>query len=209
MNTQPAALHSPAAERNRQPILDALLRLLPAPPDRPGMALEIASGSGQHVAHFAAAMPAWQWLATDPDPRALASIAAHWPTGPAPLRLDVCQNDWHLPPSHRQLDAIYCANMLHISPWATCPALLRGAAAALTPGGRLIIYGPFIIEGRPTAPSNLAFDADLRRRDPAWGLRSLDEVKMQGAQAGLFLNECIEMPANNMLLAFGRSTPKG
>ena len=197
-----APLHAPAAERNKQPILDALLRLLPAS----GRALEIASGTGQHIAHFDAGMPGWNWLASDPDPQALASIRAWWPAGAAPLQLDLLDvADWPLPSSHRQrLDAIFSANMLHISHWATCAALMQGAARQLLLGGHLIVYGPFIVPGEPTADSNIAFDADLRRRDPAWGLRSLTDVTAQAYAAGLSLHEQITMPANNLLLVFSQ-----
>lgn len=203
MNDSDARRHSPAAERNRQPILDALLQRLPTQ----GLALEIASGTGQHVAHFARAMPAWRWLASDPDALALASIRAWWPEGPPPLRLDLLADaEWPLPPSHRQraLDAIFSANMLHISPWATCAALLRGAARYLAANGRLIVYGPFTLPDEPTAASNLSFDADLRQRDPAWGLRSLVDVQRQATAAGLTLIERLAMPANNLLLVFAR-----
>jgi len=193
-----AALHSPAAERNKGPLLDALLALLPAE----GSALEIASGSGQHLAHFAAGMPAWHWQGSDPTDEALASIAAWVPAGPAPLRLDVQQADWGL--GAQRFDAVFCANMLHISPWASCRALMQGAARHLTPTGRLIVYGPFIVPGQLTAPSNLAFDADLRRRDPAWGVRALDAVEIEAAAAGLHLRVTRAMPANNLLLVFTR-----
>lgn len=201
----PTPLHSPAAERNKQPLLDALLQLLPAH----GRALEIASGTGQHVAHFAAGMPGWDWLASDPDPQALASIRATWPQGPEPLALDVlAEGDWPLPPSHaRQLDAIFSANMLHISPWATCAALMRGAARHLLPAGQLIIYGPFIVAGVETAPSNAAFDADLQRRNPAWGLRELAKVQHEAKHNGLWLTRQRLMPANNLLLTFTHKEP--
>ena len=200
MTNPQALIQSPAAERNKQPMLDALLRLLPAQ----GRALEIASGTGQHIAHVAAGMPGWAWLASDPDAQALASIRAWWPNGPAPLRLDLLTDpDWPLPPSHAQrLDAIFSANMLHISPWATCAALMKGAARHLLPGGQLIVYGPFIVNGVATAASNLAFDADLRRRNPAWGLRALVDVQAQAAQSGLHLTQQLALPANNLLLAF-------
>lgn len=202
-----SALHSPAADRNKQPILEALLTLLPPK----GTALEIASGSGQHLAHFAAALPGWDWLGSDPDALALASMAAWWPEGRAPLRLDVTQQPWPLPPSHQALDAIYCANMLHISPWASCAALMQGAARQLRSPGLLIIYGPFVVPGRATAPSNLAFDADLQTRNPAWGLRGLDAVEQEAEAAGLRLREHRALPANNLLLVFERRqpTPKG
>ncbi|WP_077036807.1 DUF938 domain-containing protein [Pelomonas sp. KK5] len=194
------ALHSPAADRNKQPILEQLLRTLPPS----GRALEIASGSGQHVAHFAAHMPGWRWQASDPSPQALASIAALWPEGPAPLQLDVQQLPWPL--DGEPFDAIFCANMLHISPWASCPALMRGAAQHLAPAGQLIVYGPFVVPGQATAPSNEAFDADLRHRDPAWGLRSLADVGREAEAAGLRLQGVTAMPANNLTLEFRRTT---
>ena len=194
------ALHSPAADRNKQPILDTLRRALP----HAGRALEIASGSGQHIAHFAAHMPGWQWLASDPSPQALASIAALWPAGPPPLQLDVLQAPWPLPASHREVDAIFSANMLHISPWATCAALMQGAARHLDANGRLLVYGPFIVSGQPTSPSNEAFDADLRGRNPSWGLRALAEVQREAEAAGLRLVSTTPMPANNLMLEFQR-----
>jgi SAM-dependent methyltransferase len=192
---------SPAAERNRGPILVALQRLLPAR----GVALEIASGTGQHAAHFAAALAGWRWQPSDADPAMLASIDA-WCAGLAnvrpALRLDVLHAPWHGVPA--EVDAIFCANMLHISPWPTCAALLRGAARHLAPGGVVVLYGPFLVDGEPTAPSNLAFDADLRARDPAWGLRRLADVTREAEAAGLRLRERNAMPANNVLLVLDR-----
>ncbi|WP_310387631.1 DUF938 domain-containing protein [Roseateles sp.] len=196
------ALHSPAAERNSQVIQDALLQWLPAQ----GVALEIASGSGQHIAHFSAQMPGWDWLASDPSAAALASISAWRPQGPAPLMLDVRQADWGLPASHHSLDALYCANMLHISAWSTCAALMQGAARHLAPTGLALVYGPFLQTGFDTAASNLAFDADLKRRDPAWGLRHLDDVAAVALGCGLQLRNRLQMPANNLLLAFSKTT---
>jgi SAM-dependent methyltransferase len=191
--------HSPAAERNRAPILEVLQRVLPPR----GVALEIASGTGQHAAHFAAALPGWTWLPSDPSPDALASIAA-WcgglPNVRAPLRLDVHDATWVGVPS--RVDAIYVANLLHIAPWSTCAALMAGAARHLAPRGVLIVYGPFVERDVPTAPSNLAFDADLRARDPAWGLRALDDVDAQAHRAGLRRRERVAMPANNLLLVY-------
>ncbi len=191
-------LHSPAAERNRQPILDALLDLLPAQ----GRALEIASGSGQHLAFFSQAMPAWEWLGSDPSAQALASIAERCPSGPQALRLDVSQSDWLLPASHQTLDLIYCANMLHIADWAQCPALMQGAARHLNAQGRLVLYGPYLVPNEVTAASNLAFDADLRQRNPAWGLRSLSDVTQEARKVGLHLQQKRQLPANNLLLVF-------
>ena len=196
MNLTP--LHSPAAERNKQPILEALQELLPAR----GLVLEIAGGSGQHAAHFAAGLPGWTWQSSDPDASAVASIAALNPQGPAPLLLDVLDEPWPLPPRLQALDAIFCANMLHIAPWACCGALMRGAARHLRPAGLLLVYGPFIVPGLATAPSNLAFDADLRARNPAWGLRGLDAVEAEAAAAGLGLRAPLALPANNLLLVF-------
>jgi hypothetical protein len=194
--------HSPAAERNREPILVQLRHLLPAQ----GLMLEIASGTGQHAAHFAAGLPGWTWQPSDLDPGALASIGA-WCAGLAnvlpALRLDVLDGPWvGVPP---RVDAIFSANMLHIAPWATCAALLQGAACHLAPHGVIITYGPYLVDGEPTAPSNLAFDQDLRQRNPAWGLRRLADVELQAAAAGLRLRERVAMPANNLLLAFTRN----
>jgi len=197
-----ARLHSPAAERNRGPILAELLRLLPAQ----GALLEVASGTGQHAAHCAAALPGWTWWPSDPEPRSRESVAA-WCAGLAnvlpPLALDVLAEPWPGVPD--RLDAVYCANMLHISPWATCAALMRGAGNRLQPGGRLLLYGPYFVDGEPPAPGNQAFDADLRQRDPRWGLRQLGDVQAEALGAGLQLRECIAMPANNLLLVFERS----
>jgi len=196
-----ARKNSPAAERNCTPILAELQRLLPAQ----GLALEVASGTGQHAARFAAALPAWRWQPSDGDPRAGASISA-WCEGlanvPPPLHLDVRADVW--PGVSAAVDAIFCANLLHISPWASCAGLLRGAARHLTAQGLLLLYGPYVVEGEATAPSNLAFDADLRARDPAWGLRRLGDVQQQAEAAGLRLRERVAMPANNLLLVFVR-----
>ena len=197
-----ARSHSPPAERNRAPILAELSRLLPAR----GLMLEIASGTGQHAAHFAAALPGWRWQPTDGDARSLASIAA-WCTGLAnvlPARtLDVLDDaDWSATPA--PVDAVYCANMLHISPWPACAALMAGAARHLAPHGLLLLYGPYVVDGETTAPSNLAFDADLRSRNPAWGLRRLADVLQEAHAAGLGLRERIAMPANNLLLVLER-----
>ena len=193
--------HSPAAERNRGPILAELQRLLPAH----GVALEIASGTGQHAAFFAAGLPGWQWLPSDPEPHALASIAA-WCAGSvnvlAPIALDVMSPEWH--GAAQPADALFCANMLHIAPWATCAGLMQGAARHLAANGLLLLYGPYLVEGEPVAPGNTAFDADLRARNPAWGLRRLADVLVQAEAAGLRLRERVQMPANNLLLVLQR-----
>ena len=196
--------HSPAAERNQGPILDVLQRLLPAR----GVALEIASGTGQHAAYFSAALAGWRWQPTDAEARSLASIAA-WCAGlgnvVAPIQLDVLAAHWAGAPE--QVDAIFCANLLHISPWATCAALMQGAARHLAPQGLLLLYGPYFVDGEPVAAGNLAFDADLRARDPAWGLRRLADVLAQAEAAGLRLRERVPMPANNLLLVLARAEP--
>ena len=201
MDPTEARLHSPAAERNCGPIGTELQRLLPPQ----GMALEIASGTGQHAAHFAALLPGWRWLPSDADAALRDSIGA-WCDGLAnvapPLALDVLAAGWPGVPA--QLDAIFCANLIHISPWATCGALMRGAAQHLAPAGLLVLYGPYRVDGEPTAPGNAAFDADLRARNPAWGLRRLAAVLAEAEACGLRLRERVAMPANNLLLVLGR-----
>ena len=193
--------HSAAAERNQGPILAELLRLLPAQ----GLMLEIASGTGQHAAHFAPALPGWQWQPSDGDPDSRASISAwcqHLPQVLTPLHVDVMAPVWSGVPG--SVDAIFCANMLHIAPWAVCPALMHGAARHLSPQGLLILYGPYLIDGVQTAPGNLAFDIDLQSRNPAWGLRRLADVLEQAQTVGLHLQERVAMPANNQLLVLRR-----
>lgn len=189
---------SPAAERNKGPILEALQRLLP----RDARVLEVASGTGQHAAHFAAARSDWRWQPTEADVHALPAIAAHvagLPNVQPPRPLDVCA-PW--PAELGRFDAVFCANMVHIAPWPACEALMRGAAAHLAAGGRLLLYGPFLVDGETPAPSNLAFDASLRQRDPAWGIRTLAQVCEAATQAGLGFEQRVPMPANNLLLAF-------
>jgi hypothetical protein len=204
--------HSPAAERNRQPILEVLQRLLPAR----GAALEIASGTGQHAVHFAAGLPGWTWQPSDLQADALASIAAWCAQADAgapltnvrpPLRLDVMAPDWPVPDP---VDAIFCANLLHIAPWPACAALMRGAARHLAVHGMLVTYGPYLVDGVATAPGNLIFDESLRARNPAWGIRRLADVAHEAAAAGLRLREQIAMPVNNLMLVFertGQATP--
>ncbi len=196
---------SPAADRNKVPILGALQRLLPAT----AQVLEIASGTGQHAAHFAAACPGWQWQPTEAGEQALPVLAArcaNLPNVRPPQRLDLLAPRWMGAPG--SFDAVFCANLLHISPWATCAALMQVAAGTLQPGGRLLVYGPFVVDSEPTAASNLGFDADLRARDPRWGLRRLADVAAQARVHGLALVERIGMPANNLLLVFSRAAPE-
>ncbi len=173
--------HSPAAARNQAPILDQLLRLLPPQ----GTALELASGTGQHAAHFAGALPQWQWQPSDGDAHALPGIAA-WcqalPNVRPPLQLDVLAGTW--PGAPDAVHLVYCANLLHIAPWSTCAALMRGAARHLAPSGLLVLYGPYLEAEVPTAPGNLAFDAELQSRDAAWGLRRLDARRSASCRCG-------------------------
>lgn len=198
---------SAAADRNKEPILAVVRKLLPPR----GLALEIASGTGQHVSWFAAAMPAWTWQPTDADSQALAGIAART-TGAglanvrAPLLLDVTAPRW---PSGstvfaRTFDAIFCANMLHISPWDCCAGLMRGSAQHLAPDGVLITYGPYFEEGVTAAEGNVSFDASLRARDLRWGIRRLVDVAAEAGKVGLRLRARHAMPANNLLLVFRR-----
>ena len=197
-----ARRHSPAAERNGPPILAELQRVLPPT----GVMREIASGTGQHAAFFSEGLPGWTWQPSDAEAAALPSIAA-WCDGLVrvrpPITLNVLDAEWPGVPA--QVNAIYCANMIHIAPWECTAGLMQGAARHLAPGGVLITYGPYIVEGEPTAPSNLAFDADLRHRNPAWGIRRLGDVEAQATAAGLALRERLAMPANNMLLVWTRA----
>ncbi|MFK7963368.1 MAG: DUF938 domain-containing protein [Burkholderiaceae bacterium] len=197
-------MFSPSADRNRDPILAALMPLLPSS----GRVLEIASGTGQHVMHFAASLPHLEWQPTDPSEQALASIQARLIESArsaepvanvlSPLQLDVEQSAW--PVEHA--DVVYCANMIHIAPWSAGSALIQGAASLLPAGGQLLIYGPFVRSGVPTAPGNLAFDQDLRGRNPAWGIRHLEAVEQAANEHAMQLACVTEMPANNLLVEF-------
>jgi hypothetical protein len=199
------AAFSPAAERNKQPILEVLQQVLPPQ----GHALEIASGTGQHVAWFAQHMPQWTWQPTDADAPALNSIDARMAEGKLanvrpPLLLDVLSPVW-LPQDTPAFDAIYCANMLHIAPWATCAALMQGAARHLAPQGMLITYGPYLEDEVVTSFGNIAFDEQLRAQNPAWGLRRREDVEQEAAKLGLHLIHRHALPANNLLLVWERS----
>lgn len=193
---------APAAARNRDAILDALRRHLPAS----GLVLELASGSGEHAIHFAAALPGLAFQPSDPLPEARASIDA-WATEtglpnirPA-LAIDATAPGWPVTAA----DAVVCINMIHISPWAATEGLMRGAAAILPPGAPLVLYGPYRRGGAHTAPSNAAFDADLRARDPAWGVRDLEAVAALAAEHGFGPPAVAEMPANNLTVTFRRA----
>lgn len=194
------ALNAPAAERNKAPILGVLKRVLP----RTGLVLEIASGTGQHIVHFARELPHLEWQPSDPDPEMLGSIIA-WiaQTGARnvrdPLSLDVCSEAW---PTHA--DAVLCINMIHISPWAATLGLMRGASRLLQKESFLYLYGPYRRYGRHTSASNESFDDQLRRGDPEWGVRDLETVSKIAADCGFALHDVIEMPANNLSVIFRR-----
>jgi len=193
---------APAVARNRDPILEVLRRHLP----RTGLVLEFASGTGEHVVHFAGALPALSFQPSDPDESARASID-DWAstlglTNVAPaLALDASAAAWPV----AGVTAIVCINMIHISPWAATEGLLAGAGRTLPPGGVLFLYGPYRRAGHPTAPGNEAFDRDLRARDPAWGLRTLEDVAALAARHGFGAPEVVEMPANNLSIVFRRA----
>lgn len=193
---------APAAERNREPILEVLRRVLPPA----GTILEIASGTGQHARHFAAANPQWVWQPSDPDPAARRSIAA-WkaeaglPNLRDPLALDVGQADWGID----HADAVVCINMIHIAPWRAAEALFAGAAWLLPDGGVLYLYGPYRRDGEHTSPSNAIFDQQLRASDASWGVREMEAVIALGDSAGLRFEEAVPMPANNFSVVFRKT----
>lgn len=193
---------APAALRNREPIADVLRDWMPPT----GLVLEVASGTGEHAAYFAGRFPALDWQPSDVNAESLASIAA-WraaadlPNLRAPIALDASAPDWPIAAA----EAVLSINMVHISPWAAALGLLDGAARILRPGGSLILYGPWLSDDIGTAPSNLAFDADLRLRDPSWGLRRVEDFAEAARERGLALIETKEMPANNLLLLLLRS----
>jgi SAM-dependent methyltransferase len=178
-----------------------------------GAALEIASGTGQHAAHFAAALPGWTWQPTDQHATHFRSITG-WAAQAgaanvrAPLRLDVLHSPW---PSEgpafgaAAFDLVYCANMLHIAPWDCCAGLMQGVSRHLAHSGRLVTYGPYVEDGVATAPGNLAFDASLRAQDASWGIRRVKDVAAVAEQAGLQLVARHAMPANNLLLVWTHS----
>lgn len=194
--------NAPAAVRNRDPILDVLRRVLPGR----GTALEIASGSGQHVVHFAEHLPDVTWQPSDPDLLARESVAA-WTREKGldnvepPLALNATDDPWPLP----RADAVICINMIHIAPWAAAQGLLRGAGRVLPSAGVLVTYGPYKVGGAHTAESNARFDASLRARDPDWGVRDLEAVEAEAAPHGLSLVETVEMPVNNLTLVFRKA----
>lgn len=193
---------APAAARNRDAIRDVVLRYLPAS----GLLLEIASGSGEHIAHLAERTgPDLVLQPSDPDPEARASIDA-WTASLArrqvrpALALDATAATWPL--SHA--DFIMCINMIHIAPWEAAVGLVAGAARILPAGGGLYLYGPFRRGGGHTAPSNAQFDGDLRARNAAWGVRDLEAVADLAVAAGFTAPIVEAMPANNLSVIFER-----
>lgn len=196
-------LDAPAAERNRGPIVAALDPRLPPS----GLLLEVASGSGRHAASFAERWPGLTIQPSEPTEEGRASIEARRteikrPNLRSPLALDVLQSPWPI----RQADVVFCANMIHIAPWAATEALIRGASELLDPGQALFTYGPYHRGGRPTSEGNAHFDASLRRRNPAWGIRDLTDLEALGGAHQLPLVEPVPMPANNFLLVFRKTT---
>mgnify|MGYP003576203042 FL=1 len=212
--------HAPATLRNRDAIAAVLADWLPSA----GTVLEVASGSGEHIVHFAATFPHLSWQPSDPDPAGLTSIAA-WRAEAglnnitSPLALDASSREWPV----EQADAILCINMqsdscdpqkstiyaacvcinmVHISEWAATVGLFRGCAKLLPAGAPLILYGPYLEDGVETAPSNLAFDRSLKERNPAWGLRNVADVDRMAAEYGFTRTRRVGMPANNLMLIF-------
>lgn len=186
---------APATARNREPILAVLARVVPDG----ARVLEIASGTGEHAVFLAARLPVATWQPSDPDADARASVEAWRLEAGAervlpPVALDVCASPWPI----ARADVVVCINMLHISPWSATEGLMQGAAALLPAGGVLYLYGPYRRGGAHTAESNAAFDASLRARDPAWGVRDLEAVVAEAARRGFELSEIAEMPANNL-----------
>jgi SAM-dependent methyltransferase len=195
-----ARRHADATLDNRDELLTVLQRVLPPA----GLVLEVAAGTGQHAAFFGPRLPGRTWQPTDADPTALPSIAA-WTAHEgatnvlAPLLLDVTGDAWPV----TRADAIVCVNMIHISPWEACLGLLRGAGRALPPGGVLVLYGPYRVDG-VVAESNVSFDHWLRSRDPRWGVREVANVEREALRHGLVAAERIPMQWDNLTVVLRR-----
>jgi len=214
--TSSDARHHPSALRNRGPIRKVLLELVS--PDVEGLALEIASGSGAHVEEFAPAFPKLKWQPSEYVVHDRSSVLASiddvgnksLPNVMPAVALDASKpwNEW--PAKVQDLEAefslVYLSNVTHISPWSVSCGVLAGAGHALKPGGLLVIYGPFKVNGVCTTESNAAFDTSLRQRDPEWGYRDVSELEAEAIKHGLHLKGCQDMPANNFLLHFQKAT---
>ena len=203
-------LDAPAYHRNRQPIWAVLSRLLAG---QAGDVLEAGSGTGQHVVHFAAQTPDLTWWPSDFNEQHLKSIAA-WRTHAGlsnirpPHRIDLSDPNWFVTlqaeGGPKEFAAMFCANVIHIAPWSVAEGLFAGAARALKPNGVLMLYGPFKRDGKHTSVSNAVFDTSLREGNPGWGVRDIADLEALASRDGLALRETTEMPANNMILVFGR-----
>lgn len=199
--------HAPATQRNREPIAAVLQERLPTA----GRVLELASGTGEHAAYFAERFPQVTWQTSEPDPELRRSILAHRQTSqavnlPEPLDLDVTAKTWPQAAVEPAPAVMFCANMIHIAPWAVAEGLFAGAGRYLAAGGALLLYGPFRRGGGHTAPSNAAFDAQLRAQDPTWGVRDLEAVTALAEAAGLTPPAVHELPANNLALWFVKNS---
>ena len=196
--------YAPATERNREPILKVLSKVLP----RSSKVLEIASGTGEHAVYFASKLLSCHWIPSDINPESRSSITA-WKNDSAidnlssPLSIDVTQNNWQSGLAE-EIDSIVNINMIHIAPWQACLGLMKGAGQILPPSGILYLYGPYKRNGKHTAISNAHFDRSLRDRHPQWGVRDLEQVVEAAANANLKLQQVIEMPANNLSVIFSR-----
>lgn len=217
MSSIDARQFAPATQRNRDPILDVLLEILPAT----GSVLEISSGTGEHAVYFAPRLQPRQWIPSDANPAAIASIAAWQAYEPSPnlyppIVLNVEDPQWAIEQAEllnplQEMDlqanpivAIVNINMIHIAPWSACLGLMAGAGRILPPGGILYLYGPYKQGGQHTAPSNAAFDASLRSRNPTWGIRDLEQVIAAANIEGLRLVKTYAMPANNLSIVLQR-----
>ena len=211
-------LDAAAFHRNHEPIWAVLQRLLAG---KSGDVVEAGSGTGQHVVHFASHTPDITWWPSDLNEQHLKSINA-WRAHSGlsnirpPLRIDLSDPAWcpemrdggqgSLLAAPGQLLAVFCANVVHIAPWRVAEGLFAGAGRYLRADGRLVLYGPFKRDGQHTAISNAVFDTSLRDNNPEWGVRDIADLEKLAATAGLVLIETVKMPANNLILAFGRNT---
>jgi SAM-dependent methyltransferase len=198
---------SPSAARNCVPIREVLTRVLP----KKGIVLEIGSGTGEHVVCFAKALPRLVWLPSDPDEASRTSIEA-WMASKglanvrAPVAIDVREGVWGVE-DDAPFDAMISLNMVHIAPWEAALGLLAGGARLLRPDGVLFLYGPFMLDGKHTATTNAAFDADLKQRDLRWGVRDINDIVSEAVPHGLELREVVDMPANNLSLVLVKARP--